>query len=260
MQKDTLRPAERPLKLQAQCVNFVGLHRTNNEDAFCINDYWLPLDEVDNNVTCAQEIKSTCGLYGVFDGVGGDPHGEAASCAAAQYFSSQKALLFQSAANEAEVDAIYKAANEFVNQESGGSGTTAVLLVLTGGNAYVSNVGDSSAYLFRRGALEEINQAHNLTGSTATAIPSHAITRYLGGEEEQRYHPFVAPPIPVEHNDVFLLCSDGITDRLPHQQISELLSRPNLTDRQRAEQIVRSAMEAGSRDNATVLLVRVQMT
>lgn len=254
-QQRTLRPRQKILRLRAECINFVGLRRNNNEDSFCMNHYWLTPEQMNENVACSQEVKQLHGIYGVFDGVGGDPKGEKASCGAARFFSENSERVIRQCANATDMDDLFARANVAVRQESGGSATTAALLALANARAYAANAGDSSIFLFRRGLLETICKVHHPDGQSSTG---HTITRYLGADcLEGRYHPHVATPIPLEHDDLFLLCSDGVTDMLSDARICSALSREGLDDRARAELLIGQAMDAGGYDNATLMLVRV---
>lgn len=253
----TLRPQLKILRMRAECVNVIGLRRDSNEDAFCANDYWLVPDQMNENVACSQQRTALTGIYGVFDGVGSDPRGEEAACAAARFFSENRELVSRKCASEMDMDDLFARANEAVRQESDGSATTAALLVLVNARAYAANVGDSSIFLFRRGLLETVGATHHPADASAE---SHTITRYLGEDSlVGRYHPHVARPIPLEHDDLFLICSDGVTDMLTDAKICAALSREELADCDKADLLIREAMDAGGRDNATVLLVRVAL-
>ena len=252
----TLRPQQKILRLCAECINYVGLQRKNNEDSFCMNDYWLAPEQMNENVACSQEVLQLTGVYGVFDGVGGDPMGEMASCGAARYFSENSERVIRQCVNAMDMDDLFAWANEAVRQEGGGSATTATLLVLANARAYAANAGDSSIFLFRRGVLETLSEVHHPEDPSFAG--GHAITRYLGADcLEGRYHPHVAQPVPLEHDDLFLLCSDGVTDLLTDARIYSILSREDLDDRARAEHLIGQAMDAGGHDNATLMLVRV---
>lgn len=256
----TVRPEQKTIRLHAECINYVGLKRKNNEDCLCINEYWLQPEDMNKNVVCSQDVTLSQALYGVFDGVGGDPHGECASCAAACYFSENRNDILRDVNDREALIERFKEANEKVCRGGNGSGTTAVVLLVTHGQAHILNAGDSGAYLFRDGVLRPIFTKHTADlPDEAPAVRSHVITRYLGEvSEAQLYVPSIAEMIPLEHDDLFLLCSDGLTDMVNDIQIEAILQR-NMDDRKKAETLVNRAMEGGGRDNTTVMLVRMQI-
>lgn len=257
----TLRPEEKVIHLHAECINFVGLRRKNNEDCLCINEYWLEPGDMNKNLVCSQDVQQAQALYGVFDGVGGDPHGELASCGAARYFAENWREIAEAVADRHELIEHFKRANDAICQMSGDSGTTAVVLLIAHGRAHVLNTGDSRAYLFRDSVLRPISTEHVFAGepdAEEAAGRSHVITRYLGEESEaELYVPSIGEAIPLEHGDLFLLCSDGLSDMVSDIQIEAILQNGQ-DDKKRAEALVNKAMEAGGRDNTTVMLVRAQ--
>lgn len=254
MEKEpTLRPVKEPLRLRAECTNYVGLKRKSNQDSLCMNDYWLAPEHMGDNVACTQELSLMVGVYGVFDGVGGDAHGDLAACAAARFFSRGGALLARAAESQEQANALFLEANGAVWAQGEGSGTTATLLTISHASAWVLNVGDSGAYLMRNGQLERLSTTHRLDGPG-----SHVITRCLGqAGENASCSPSRSRRIPLIYDDLFLLCSDGLTDMVPEERIGDILSDSAMSDRQKADELVSQAMAAGGRDNTTVILLRV---
>lgn len=250
----TVRPQNYPIRLRAACINYVGLCRRNNEDCMCINDYWVTPQEMNQNVVCSQDRRLTQAIYGVFDGVGGDSHGEMASCTAARFFAENSDRAISACRDREQMTEVFREANEQVCAQAMDSGTTAAVLMISRGTACVANVGDSGAYLYRDGKLESVFTVHTeKTGNER----SHVITRCLGEvSEAELYQPSLTSPIPLEHGDLFLLCSDGITDMLSSEQIADVLDG-ELTENEMAAELINRAMDAGGRDNATAMLIRV---
>ncbi len=250
----TVRPQDYLIRLHAEGINYVGLRRRNNEDCMCINDYWVAPHEMNQNVVCSQDRRLTQALYGVFDGVGGDSHGEMASCTAARFFAENSERAIKASRDQAKMTEIFREANDQVCAQAMESGTTAAVLMIYRGTACVANVGDSGVYLIRDGKLESVFTAHseNIKGEK-----SHVITRCLGEvSEAEIYHPSLTAPIPLEHGDLFLLCSDGVTDMLDYAQIAAVCTS-RMEESQMAAELINLAMDAGGRDNATAMLVRV---
>lgn len=142
---------------------------------------------------------------------------------------------------------------------SRGRATTIVCAVLRGDQLYVAHVGDSRLYRLRDGALELLTQDHSwvqmqvrlevLTEEEARIHPKrHIVTRSLGMEptveiEMQRY--------PLRHGDRVMLCSDGLYDMVPEDDIAAALVRP---PRDACAALIRLANEAGGSDNITVIV------
>lgn len=91
-------------------------------------------------------------------------------------------------------------------------------VVLEAGRLYGCNVGDSAVYLWRRGRLQRLSEAHTIDGDAY----QHVLTRALGLEAGVEPHYFEAELVD---GDLVLLCSDGVTNPLPEATLAELLSR-----------------------------------
>lgn len=253
--KTTLRPEDREILVEAGGVIFRG-RRENNEDCFCANEYWLKTQEMSQNQVMEQKRKLKKGVYGVFDGVGGDPHGEWASCAAAEFFSEHHAQVCDQIRAQETATSLFEAANQAVYEAAKGSCSTAVVLSISDLLAYIAYVGDSSAFLWRKGELSCLTEPHKPEASGN----SHAISRYLGEIDEGRmYTPSVCPRLSLVHDDIFVLCSDGVTDVLTNERLCEAIDS-SAEPSQIASQIAKNAYTAGSNDNITVLVLKIQFT
>ncbi len=158
--------------------------------------------------------------------------------------------------------AIYEASHE--NAQLSGMGTTLVLGVMLGDRLTVAHIGDSRAYRLRHGKLTQITHDHSLlqeqidagllTASEARYSQNrNLVTRALGVD------PVVVAEIAdfdTQVGDLYLLCSDGLTDMVPDEQIAEVLSSDNSLDA-RADELVQIANDHGGRDNVSVILIRV---
>jgi protein phosphatase len=144
-----------------------------------------------------------------------------------------------------------------------GMGTTLVVLLIESGRAHISHVGDSRAYLFRAGRLERLTRDHTvvqqeidagrLTPELARIVPhKNILTQSVG------YHGPVEPDtttLPVRPGDVFVLCTDGLTDPLDDRQLTEIVASTPFGDL--AEVLVQKAIQHGTEDNVTVVAVGV---
>lgn len=134
-----------------------------------------------------------------------------------------------------------------------GMGTTLTILFLPSPDRWVAgHVGDSRAYLFRAGELRRLTADHTIAPGSST------LTRALGTGREVEVDVLDGEAEP---GDVFLLCSDGLTDMLPDAELAEIL-RNCLHDGEEgvegaAAALVEGALERGGRDNVTVVLSRI---
>lgn len=258
MYSNSLRPEDTCVAAEIDMINFVGYHRTENEDNCCINSYFIPLDELNSNMECTTHHQSKTHLYGVFDGVGGDASGEIASLAAAHFFASMSQEDIHLWEEEPDlVRAMCCRANEDVTSYAAGSATTMVLLGIANSCAYTVHLGDSRAYLLRRGQLRALTSDHTAPRPEA-GERSHCITRFLGAPLEQEVClPDPCTVTPLEEGDVFLLCSDGLTDMVDEQRIQDILMAESTSQHQQVIALVKEALSGGGLDNITAMLIRI---
>lgn len=145
-----------------------------------------------------------------------------------------------------------------------GMGTTLVVLVIEGDQAHLAHVGDSRAYLWRQGRLMRLTRDHTvvqqeidagrLTPELARLVPhKHILTQSVG------YHGPVEPDTTtrwLESGDIFLLCSDGVTDPLDDDAIARVMESKPLD--MLADALVEAALAAGGEDNVTAVIVGVK--
>jgi protein phosphatase len=138
-------------------------------------------------------------------------------------------------------------------------GTTFCALTFHNDRVAVSHVGDSRIYLSRDGALEQLTQDHCWTRGLFPYVaeedhPSKGVlTRAIGTLPEVEPAIRLMTPQP---QDLFLICTDGLSDMLTHDEIESALNRP-LTIGEKARLLVSSAKQKGGGDNITVILVEV---
>jgi protein phosphatase len=214
-------------------------------------------------------------VYMVADGVGGHNAGDKASDMAVQTLR-QRILEKPPAPGLGEEglmgyfldllkdvnEKIAKSAEETLEQA--GMATTAVILYLSRGRAYVVNVGDSRAYLYRDGQLRQITEDHTfvnelikngaITKEEAELHPKkNMITRALGGEEKLQpdFYRF-----DVFSGDRLLLCTDGLYNEVAEDEIRNIVESSPDTEAM-SERLIHHAKENGGSDNITVVCVEV---
>jgi len=148
----------------------------------------------------------------------------------------------------------------------GGMGTTFVALLVNGSQMAVGHVGDSRLYVLAGGALRQITsddswaatvlaQDPNLTPEELAKHPMrHVLTNVLGAREQMEVH---LSEHRLTNGEVALLCSDGLHGALDDAAITEILqATPDVE--QAAQALVSAALDRGSRDNVTALVVRYE--
>jgi protein phosphatase len=146
-----------------------------------------------------------------------------------------------------------------------GMGTTVVGFFLKGAIAAVAHVGDSRAYRFRGGSLEQLTQDHTwvheqvvagfLSKEQARAHPlKNVVTRALGGESDVAVD---VREVEVQRGDLYLLCSDGLTTMLSDRDIKERLGAGKPLE-ETCRRLVADANARGGFDNVTVVLLGIE--
>ncbi len=258
MNSNSLRPEDTRVSAEIDLINYVGYHRKENQDNCCINSYFIALNDLNSNVEVSTRHLDKRHLYGVFDGVGGDARGEIASLAAAAWFASMPREDIHRWQEEPElVRAMCREANAQVCSYAVGSATTAVVLGISNSCAYTMHLGDSRAYLLRAGKLRLLTE-DDTAPQEQNGERSHCITRYLGAAQEQEvYLPGPVAVTPLEIGDVFLLCSDGLTDMVSDARVRDILTAESTTQHQQVIALVKEALAGGGYDNITAMLVRI---
>ncbi len=243
----------------------VGLQREHNEDAFLLmEDYRLAV---------------------VADGMGGHRSGDVASRLATvsleEFFSKtvsrQSAWPFPFDAKltneENGLATAIRWANRRIHERSesserdSGMGTTVVTALFTQDSSVVTigHVGDSRAYRVRRGEIAQLTRDHSLisdatqlapwlTPEEVAQIPSNVITRALGIRQDCVVDLLTEQTQP---NDVYLLCSDGLTTMVSDDQLLEIIGAIDDLDEACAALVERANFYGGA-DNITVVLIRVE--
>jgi protein phosphatase len=237
----------------------VGRVRTNNEDALSFNE--------------------DLGVMVLADGMGGYNAGEVASSMAVAFVGSELARWMIEARHRLSPTHISHGirwcvdrANQSIvntasnNQQYYGMGTTVVVGVFYEDCLILGHVGDSRCYRFRAGTLTQLTRDHSLlqeqidagfltVEQAATAPGKNLLTRALGADGpiqvELREH-------QVQDGDVYLMCSDGLTDMLSDNLIGATLQMYEFLP-EMATELVKRANLAGGRDNIAVLLAKASL-
>jgi len=207
-------------------------------------------------------------LFLVADGMGGHAAGEIASritaekvkeiVSAAGPGSSMEDLL-QLAVQEANA-AVHEA--QKIQAECRGMGSTLTVLAFSDDRYHVAQVGDSRAYLWRKGSLTQLTQDHSLvwplyksgviTKDDISRNPrKNLITRSIGTQPQVEADLQAGDAL---EGDLFLLCSDGLTDVLSDDEIAGILSNGKADPQKLTDLLVAAANMGGGPDNITTVI------
>jgi serine/threonine protein phosphatase PrpC len=241
----TLNPKTH-LRFETGAATHVGMVRKQNEDSYIVHE--------------------AAGLWAVADGVGGHEAGDLASQTVAQKLGSiglpiSAADLF--ARFEERIVRANDAVNEIARKRGGIVGTTVAALLIHAPSYACVWSGDSRVYMLRNGALQQLSRDHTevqelidrgvITRAEAQTWPRrNVITRAIGIGED--------PELEIEHgkielNDIFLLCSDGLTGHISDDEIRQYLAdlqAPQNT----CDALIKATLDRGATDNVTVIVVR----
>lgn len=237
-------------------VTITGNYRENNEDR------------------CLVDPQGR--FFLVADGMGGQSAGEKASEMAVELIPQKLEQLVDFQKGEHDnvckgIDvAVEHANNEImalsaIDPQYNNMGTTIAMLIRSGETFFVAGIGDSRVYLLRGGQIQRLTRDHSISEALleAGAITKeeaarhryrNMLYRYLGSKEGATGAN--AKPLPVQSGDRYMLCSDGVLDGNPDENIAKLLSENN-DPQQAAAAIVEAAQQGGSRDNITCVVVFV---
>jgi len=203
-------------------------------------------------------------LFAVADGMGGAQAGEVASkLAAAALKETDPGAL----SGPERVTSLIQEANRRVHERStadpatSGMGTTMTVALVEGGGVTIGHVGDSRAYLVRSGQLEQLTEDHSLVNEllkSGKLSPKEAethpqrsvITRAVGTDPDVDVDSFT---VDAREGDVFLLCSDGLTDMVGDEDILGVVERHHDDLDRAAKSLVSAANRGGGEDNITVI-------
>jgi PPM family protein phosphatase len=203
-------------------------------------------------------------LFAVADGMGGAQAGEVASkLAAAALEDTDPGTL---SGPERLVSLIQEAnrrvyARASSDPSTSGMGTTMTVALVENGGVTIGHVGDSRAYLIREGRLEQLTEDHSLVNELlksgklsreeADLHPQRSvITRAVGTDPDVDVDAFV---VDTSVGDIFLLCSDGLTDMVGDEDILELAERHHEDLDRMTKALVSAANRGGGEDNITVI-------
>jgi serine/threonine protein phosphatase PrpC len=263
-------------------LTHTGKVRTDNQDHFLICSLRKEIAVHQTSLAGAERLMSgperLAFLAMVADGVGGAARGEEASRmaleAVTRYVSDTMRCYYATGpSNDAE---FYAALQDGARRchaelrergesdpEYRGMATTLTLFLGVWPRAYLLQVGDSRCYIHRRGELTQITRDQTMAQALIDAgvlsrggpVPrglAHTLSSSLGGGQTDP----VVTSLDMSWDTILLLCSDGLTNHVSDERISEQL-RSMTSARQVCEDLLREALDGGGSDNITVIVGRV---
>lgn len=245
-----------------------GLVRSDNEDNYAINKVVRNLDDKEKNIRGIGGAQPL--VCSVFDGMGGEAHGELASKIAAD----NAVRLYERIAHGAEditqeicnfvTQSNRQIVSDIGNDDTSRGGSTVVSVIINHDIVYPFSLGDSRLYLYRNGTLTQVTNDHTLAmkkyraniytlEEALASNDSHKLTAFLGVDvDDTMLEPEMYPPFVLEQNEKMLLCSDGLYDMCSEDEILRILSKDSKTV---SLTLVKKALENGGIDNVTCMVI-----
>lgn len=241
---------------------------------FCLTDPGLVRDNNEDSVALDAENRVAV----LADGMGGYNAGEVASAMATTFIKTELGRWMSEGGTEASareikrameicIDnanrSIFNAANS--NPQYAGMGTTLVMGVFQGARALIGHVGDSRCYRLRAGSFVQLTRDHSLLQEQIDAglisqeqakyaTHKNLVTRALGVEDTVLLE---VNEYRAEDGDLYLMCSDGLSDMMPDDRIAAILVAAGTLE-EKARSLVDAANDCGGRDNISVILAHAR--
>lgn len=252
------------LIVRAAAVSDVGNVREQNEDNLYFAGRILEEkhDGIENVWKKGWNLENESALVAVFDGMGGEEHGEIASFLAAQTMQ-QEARVRQEKAAEVFLEETCQKINQeickaTIENKCKRMGSTGAILLFENDMMYCCNVGDSRIFTWENNSLNQISVDHTneqMLKELGMLKRKPQLTQYLGIPKET----LELTPSTSVHDarkvKKFLICSDGLTDMISEERIAEIMKDADVA--KVCRKLLEAAKEAGGRDNITIIVGEV---
>ncbi len=264
------------MRYRSVVMTNLGRVRRSNEDNFYFNGKFHDVDEDLSDYTATMNEKTDAGLFAICDGMGGESFGDQAAYVAVSGLPEIERML-----RERPQVSLSEMANPYLMHTNDilcqqmrlndglRMGTTFSALLLREDTAQTVNLGDSRIYLVRSGRLYQLTRDHThaqrlidlgiITQEEGATHPErHRLIQHLGLFPEERHlTPSYSSQFWLQKDDILLLTSDGITDMVDADLLTELIDL-DLPLRKQAKVIMDAALESGGKDNATLIMIRIE--
>ena len=252
-----------------------GNIRENNEDNFHIHDTYAEIEEADAGCAYRKSSSDDYQIYAVCDGMGGGDYGEAAAYAVVSNLNRLQSLM--KARGKAppseriksflgEMSATCRETADEIDPGGIGGGCALCMVCISKKHIYIANAGDSRIYLWQNKKITQLTYDHTYAQllysngeiskeSVADHPQNNVLVQYMGMPEDYRFDPYVSEPFKIRKGDMFILCSDGLTDMVGDEAIAEKLSLPG-DPADICKSLVCEALANGGSDNVTVMVVK----
>lgn len=237
-----------------------GNVREKNQDNFWCDNVYLESenDGLSECLYAVKRTKSTSALC-VFDGMGGESHGEMAAYIAAKSFDELIAGKSICSPHSFLAESCLEMNSKICDYQNMYNikrmGTTAAILMYGHDGVYICNVGDSRIYKYRAGSLVQLSHDH--VHSVVYEGKKAPLTQCLGiPESEFIIEPYVNK-VKHRNKDRYLLCSDGLTDMVSDEDIFGVFNQ-GMSIQKTAEALMEMALNNGGIDNITVIVCQLR--
>lgn len=239
------------------CVSHIGKIRTINQDNFVCDRHYMEVNgETVEFPLCGVKSTKENSVFGIFDGMGGEEYGEIASYIAAK---DAKNIEIGKKSVKNFMEYCQKANNRIfdyaIQNGISSMGTTAAMVGFTKKNITICNIGDSKIFRFSEGRMEQISKDHVVTTQVGGKPP---LSQNLGiPPSEFIIDPYLAQG-KYKNKDLYLICSDGLTDMVTTKEIKEILNIESVEES--VMSLLKRALDNGGRDNITIILCKIERT
>lgn len=252
------------IRMVVSALTDVGRARFSNEDAFAVNDLASGKQIDATGADQSIDVQERGVLLALSDGMGGHQAGEVASALVLESLQEALQAGAKGAIHEQLEEAVHRANASVLtaarDREHHGMGATLTAVFVRGGEAYIAEVGDSRAYLLRRGRLRQITRDQSLvqllvdhgvmSPEEARKAPGkNVILQAMGLAADVRV---AIGRIELRQGDRFLLCSDGVTNAVTDEELREVMT--GSTPRVACETMIALANDRGGDDNETAIV------
>lgn len=268
------------LSVDMSAISHCGKVRNNNEDMVYAGGHYFDNSELSHYYKDESQ-KGRLLIYAVCDGMGGENAGEKASYEAVrlldEYFKAIGSIKIKNINQLIERFRIYiKQTNEkiyslWADSGEGRMGSTFAGLAFCGNKATALNIGDSRVYMLRGDILTQLTKDHTEAERLASIglikrdeirahKGHHMLTRHFGTTpEEGIMEADFSKIVKLKKGDVFMICSDGLTDMVGDDRIRQLMKRKGKSS-EISRLLVDEALNNGGKDNVSVIVVKVGTT
>ena len=243
----------RPVRIEYAYLCHRGNVRDENQDnmILCADEHIVMRNmeqEIAGAGSCLNSIKCA-----VFDGMGGMSQGEMASVIAVDVM---KESIKDVKVKEADINTLFQKMNEGIDDyrtcnRISNMGTTGVLVIADHKEFVYGNIGDSRLYHLRKGKLQQCSVDHTMK---QPYTGKRLLIQYLGMDSDYEIEPHIGRQ-KVECGDEIILCSDGLTDCVPDEELEKILNNRNHVAVQ-LQELKETVLKREAQDNISVILCR----